>query len=196
MVSANQRRRRQLQRNNNRSQGGPRVAITRAVNPARMHVQAWFAFKDKPQIKENQSVDHWTKTISPEQVPGLADFMSRYDMVTVNSLGARFKSGLVNTSGMSAIVVQTHERHALASKPNPPNHAWARNQGSGVKALSNPNSAAPSTNPPALKRPIQAGPKVGIGHVWFVYEGPGHDSLLSNVGEVEVYVDAIFEGLT
>jgi hypothetical protein len=86
-------------------------------------------------------------------------------------------------------------------KPANPNHRWFKDNGSTVVQLIRQANSPPSNNPLYLKEAVQAtetsaaGTGTALGYVFWCWEGPANSEDLASVGEIEVYVDALFEGL-
>jgi hypothetical protein len=122
------------QNNNNANNRGRGAVIIRnpttpVLTQNRLHVRKWMSHVSKPQIAANQNVESRIYSVNSWVVPELLAFMTRYQTVQLNSLGARFVSGMENTSGAIGILILTETRRALYTAPATRNHLWLNQNG-------------------------------------------------------------------
>lgn len=149
----------------------------------------------KPKIAANQSVYTFQKDLTLGQnIPGLAVYAAQFYLVTVNSISARFKTGVVNQAGQTTVVVLSKEKTDLMDVPNPVTHMWAKNNGAVVRPLTAQNNSNQCVNPPGLRNTVTCDTNTSIGTVYWTYEGPSVAAEVANLGEIEIYIDAKFSG--
>lgn len=149
----------------------------------------------------NQTVHTVTYQVKESTVPGIADFVARYQMVTVHSLGFRVNPMYRTAHGMHCVLVQTKQISELYTLPatTSRNHMWMLNNGSKVYPVTSTAHAPPSNNVSALrvpeKIPERSTTGTVLGSVYWAYEGPPFPADMDKFVELEVYIDAIFAGL-
>jgi hypothetical protein len=154
----------------------------------------------KPQIAANQNVESRIYSVNSWVVPELLAFMTRYQTVQLNSLGARFVSGMENTSGAIGILILTETRRALYTAPATRNHLWLNQNGCKITPCRSQANSPPSSD--AMKVVVAATPATAanalgtqLGQAYWVFEGPVDAAARTHLGEIQFFVDAIFEGL-
>jgi len=172
-----------------RPASGPRQAQRKQnqLGDAKYHLQGWFPLVDRPEIKKDQTVQHLTVTINATKAPGLALYEQLYENVDIKGVSVRFKTAMVNHPGLHAITVV--QPHSSATIPNPPKHLWARNRGSSVKRTTL-NVSSPHVQVQGGYILSAAGQNYG--KAVYIWEGPKTDRDEANIGELEVYIDAIY----
>lgn len=181
--------------------GNPRIqAPLRLQQSGTSQVQEWFCVSGViPKVAHGQTVYSLNVDLTPKNVPGLQDFMSRHQMVVVHSLSARFKSGMTFMDGQSAISVITHDRDAQMTYPATFRLSWHRANGAVVYPMVRQANSSPCA--PLVKIPIaavsSAGQEAGtsLGRIIWTFEGPSSTDDRTHLGEFEVYVNATFSGL-
>jgi len=174
--------------------------IPRPLARNRVHVQRWITLDGKPEIPANQTMYSFSRQINAFRFPELQDYMTRYQTFMVNSLGARFMSGMENIMGSIALMAVTEHRYSQMTIPPATNHMWLKSNGCKVSPCRSQCNSPPSSD--LMKQVIVATPSAGnnnpgssLGFFWWVFEGPSDTANRSHLGEIEVYVDVIFDGL-
>jgi len=154
----------------------------------------------QPEIAANQTVVGTARTINAFRFPELQDYMTRYQMVTLHSLGARFMSGMESVAGNVGILVLTANQAQHYTVPHNQSHAWLKRNGCKVSPSRSQANAPPASD--LVKQTVTADPSTGantpgtsLGAVYWVWEGPAFGQNRTHLGEIEVYVNATFEGL-
>jgi hypothetical protein len=180
--------------------GNQRQMIARPIAQNRVHLQRWFTMDGKPEIPANQTVYSFSRQVNAFRFPELQDYMTRYQTFVVNSIGARFMSGMENIMGSVAIKVVTRETYDALAVPGTVNHAWLKTNGCKVTPCRSQANSPPNTS--LVKSVHRAVPSAGnnqpgssVGFVWWVFEGPQDQNARTHLGEIEVFLDIIFDGL-
>jgi len=176
------------------------LTVARPLALNRVNFQQWIAMDGQPEIAQGNTIYNFGRGITPFRFPELQDYMTRYQTVTLHSLGARFRSGMENVTGNVGIYVLTDRQEIAYTIPTAPNHAWLKRNGCVVSPC-----RAIAHSPPAsdtVKSVVACVPSTGnnnqgtrLGYVFWVFEGPQSAAARSHLGEVEVYVNATFDGL-
>jgi hypothetical protein len=183
-----------------RQRGKPITQVNRPLSSSVYHFQSWVTAETKAHIAKDQNVYTVRLNVNPKNFPELQDYMTRYQNVVVNSLGARFITGMKNISGTHACYVLGSADYDVASIPTTTNHMWLRRNGCKTKQTEQNVVSPPNVN--RAKHPRTATPSISatatgtsLGYVYWIFEGPSDSSDRTHLGEIEVYLDAIFSGL-
>lgn len=199
-------------RNRNRGSGsntGNRQTFTRPVRRqtvqrplalSRVVFNNWITLDGQPTIGGNQAVSHFARDINAFRFPELQDYFTRYQSVTVHSLGARFISGMSNMSGTVALYVLTDFQNSTRVTPAAVNHAWLKRNECKITAchaVAHAPSAFNVVKVTQMCAPAAgaANPGSSLGVIHWVFEGPISTNVRNHLGEIEVYVSATFDGL-
>jgi len=182
-----------------RKRGNPSTQVNRPLENSSYHFQGWITCESKIEISKDQNIYSFSKQINGRTFPELQDYLTRYQLVTINSIGCRVITGMKAISGVHAVYAVEPQMLSLQSVPAQPNHMWLRSNGCKTKHTETNVVSPPSV--PRSKVSVSATPATSatatgtvFGRFWWVFEGPSSASDRTHLGEVEVYIDAMFSG--
>lgn len=183
-----------------KTQSTRQVVYKQPTEPAgELHFQKWITCTQKPSIAANQTVYARNIRVDTNNFPDLAPLFQRYFFTMVNTMTFKMKSGLGSANGNHATMIMPYQRYEdLPANLLPARtHAWLTTNDSVVKQITND-----VTSPPANDRSKTlilntvyadaANPGSYLGYGFWVFEGPALHADLAQIGEYQLYIDAIF----